>query len=155
MKRYALLLALPLALALTGCPMSSTQQQQVLKASDDAALIVATAQQAETAAAKQGLISPADDQFIEIQFQSIANMGKTVDSCVAGANDKNATVACITTAINEVDVINSNGGLYLKSTQAKNDFAIAVAGVRTTLASIETMLGGTAPPVPATVGGGQ
>lgn len=149
MRKTLALLALASALALTGCPLTSTQQQQVLRASDDAALVVQTAQKAVDAATQQGLISTADRNFIQQQFGSLGQIGKTVDSCVGNAADKNATIGCINTAINSVDAINQTGGLYLKSTQAKNDFAVAIAGVRTTLAAIDAMLGGTAPAVPA------
>lgn len=153
MKNLALLAIWPVALLLTGCPLNSTQQQQVLRASDNAALVVAAGQKAETTAFNDGLISQADHSFIEQQFGSVGQVMKAVDSCVAGSGNKGAILSCLSTAINSVDAINANGGLYLKSAQAKNDFAVAVGGVRSVLASIEATLGGTPPVAPT--GGGQ
>jgi hypothetical protein len=45
--------------------------------------------------------------------------------------------------------MNSSGGLYLKSAQAKEDYTLAMTAVRTVLASIEATMGGVPPTAPA------
>ena len=153
MKRLAILALSASILPLAGCPMTATQQQQVLKASDEAAIVVAGGQKAETAAFQQGLIPAAEHHFMEQQFASLGQIGKTVDSCVAASGSKGAMLTCLNTAITSVDAINANGGLFLKSTSAKNEYAAVMLGVRTVLASIDATLGGTPPAAPATTGG--
>jgi hypothetical protein len=142
-----LLILAALVVPLCGCPMNQSQQQQVLRASDQAAIIVSAAQKAETTAYEQKLITPAEHQFIEQQFNSVGQIGVTVDNCIGNASNQGSVLICLNSAITSIDSINASGGLYLKSTQAKNDFTIAITGVRTVLASVDAALGGVAPVV--------
>lgn len=139
-------LLLALALPLTGCPAS--QQQQAAQAADNAAIALLAAQNVETAAHKAGLISAADDLFIQTQFNSLAVIGTTADSCIKNANTTGSAILCLNTAINGVDQINSAGGLALKSATSQADFEMGISAVRDVLAAIETSIGGTPPPVP-------
>ncbi len=140
------LLLLLLALPLTAC--TPNQEKQAAQAVDSAAAALLAAQQVETAAHNAGLISAPDDLFIQTQFKSLSVIGKTADSCIGNASNQGAAVACLTTAINGVDQINSAGGLALKSATAQADFEMGITAVRTVLAAIETSIGGTPPPVP-------
>ena len=147
MKRITVLLSLSLvsagALFLTGCPAKSNQLQEAAQASENAAIIVQGFQNAEIAAHQQGLISDADHQFIQKELLTVATLGQTTDSCIAAAANSTGAVGCISTAVTEIDQINADGGLYIKSATAKQDFSIAMTGVKTVLVSIETMLGTT------------
>jgi len=146
MKRLALL-SIFLALPLTGCP--SATLQKAAQASENAAIIVQGMETAEIAAHTQGLIPDADHQFIQEQVGNLASIGKTVDSCIGAAGSNQAASTCINTALTQVQQIQTNGGLYLKSTTARNDFSIAVSGVEGVLVSIETILNGQPAPVAA------
>lgn len=140
-----------LALFLAGCPTAT--QEKAAQASLEASIVIQTGQQAEIAAFNQQLIPVSEHQFIETQFGSLAVIGKTADSCIAGANAQAATLVCLNTALNGVDSIYSNGGLYLKSQQARSIYQVAVGGFRSALASIIVALGGTAPATPTFAGG--
>jgi len=146
MKRLALL-TVPLALCLTGCP--SATLQKAAQASENAAIIVQGMETAEIAAHTQGLIPDADHQFIQEQVSNLAAIGKTVDSCIGASGTNAAASTCINTALTQVQQIQANGGLYLKSTEAKNDFSIAISGVEGVLVSIETILNGQPAPAAA------
>lgn len=135
--------AVALLLPLMGCPSASLQK--AAQASENAAIIVQGLETAEIAAHSQGLIPDADHLFIQQQVQTLAAIGKTTDSCIAASGANAAAVVCINTALTQVQKIQANGGLYLKSAQAKNDFSLAMSGVEGVLVSIETVLGGTAP----------
>lgn len=146
--KLALLTAwLALPLLLTGCP--SAQLQNAAQASENAAIIVQGLETAEIAAHGQGLIPDADHLFIQQQVQSLAAIGKTVDACIGGAGTTKGAVACLQTAVTQVQQIQANGGLYLKSTTAKNDFSVAMSGVEGVLTSVEIMLNGTPAATPA------
>lgn len=149
MKRASVLLPLSImaigALFLTGCPAKSNQMQEAAQASENAAIIVQGFQNAEIAAHQQGIISDADHQFIQKELLTVSALGQTTDSCIAAAANSTGAVGCITTAVTEIDQINADGGLYIKSAAAKQDFSIAMTGVKTVLVSIETMLGTAAP----------
>jgi len=137
---------------LTGCP--ANVQQQAAQASLNASIVVKNAQVAEKAAAVQGLISSSDDKFIQQQFDTIGQIGLTVDNCISAASNRAGTISCLSTAVTNLDTIYTNGGLYLKSATALNDFNVAVSGVRSVLAGIEATLGGTVPPLPAQANAG-
>jgi len=132
-----------LDIMLTGCPSNSSQLQQAAQASENAAIIMQGFENAEVAAYQQGLIPAADHQFIQKEVLTVAALGKTTDSCIADATTPGGAAACINTTITELDQINADGGLYLKSTTAKQDFSLAMTGIKTVLASVETMLGAT------------
>lgn len=141
-----LLLIAALCLTMTGCPAS--QQQQAAEAVDNAAIALLAAQQVETTAHQQGLISNQDDLFINTQFHSLAVVGQTADSCVKNANTQGSAITCLSAAINGVDQINSQGGSFLKSATAQQYFQTGISAVRTVLAAIETAIGGTVPSPP-------
>jgi hypothetical protein len=147
MKLSALfLLSALLVLPLTGCPANSgTQLQQAATASENAAIIVQGFENAEIAAHTQGLVSDADHQFIQQQLATVAQLGKTTDTCIADASASQGAVNCINAAVSEIQRINSSGGLYIKSTTAKADFQVAMSGVQAVLVAIETTLGAPAP----------
>lgn len=148
MKFVSIIAVSALALCLCGCPTS--QQQQAAQAIDNAAIALQAAQNVETSAHQQGLISNSDDAFIQQQFVSLSTVGLTVDTCIGGATASGAAITCLNTAITGVDQINAQGGTFLKSATAKADFELGITAVRTVLASIETAIGGT-PPVAAGV----
>jgi hypothetical protein len=140
-----------LALALCGCPAG--QQQQAAQAVDNAATALLAAQNVETAAHEQGLISNTDDAFIQQQFKSLSVIGTAADSCIRGATSTGGAVTCLDTAITGVDKITAQGGTYLKSATAKTYLATGISAVRTVLATIETTIGGTPSTPPAPSGG--
>lgn len=133
-----------IAFTLCGCPASTTTQQreQAAKASQNISIILQGAQQAEIIAHTQGLIPDADHVFVEQQFQTIAILGETTDACILKAVDTPGTITCLNTAVTAVDQINAQGGLALKSDKAKTDFAVAMTGIRTVLATVSATLGG-------------
>ena len=147
MKQFRALFALAFALLLTGCPAGTTQQQAA-QAADNASIVVQNFQQAEILAYQQGAIPAADHQFIEQQLLTVSALGKTTDSCIRTATNAAGSITCANTAIATIDQLNAQGALALKSTQAKTDYAIAMLGLRTALATIVTLEGGAAPPVP-------
>jgi len=140
MKRFLALSAL--AVMLCGCP-SGTQQQQIAAAAQNASIAVQGFQQVEIASYQAGAVSAEDHKFIEQQLVSVAQMGKTADSCIRTATTKQGTIQCVTTAIATVDQLNASGALYIKSSDAKQKYQIAMTGVRTALAVIVTIEGGT------------
>ena len=142
MKRLILAGIAPVIFMLTGCPaQNGSQLQQAAQASENAAIIMQGFENGEIAAYQQGLIPVADHQFIQKEVATVAALGKTTDSCIGAAGTPGGAVSCINTALNEIDQINADGGLYLKSAAAKQDFTLAMTGIKTVLVSIETMLG--------------
>lgn len=127
--------------AAAGC--SPTQQKQVAQALQTSAIIVQTFQQGEIAAHQAGTIPDADHLFIQKQLLSLAQSGKAADSCVKTATNKAGWLACLTTEAGTIDALNQEGALYLKSDKAKTDFNLAMIGIRTSLQTIEAVLGGT------------
>ena len=86
MKKYIAFASLVLvAIVLTGCPaQNGSQLQQAAQASENAAIIMQGFENAEIAAYQQGLIPAADHQFIQKEVATVAALGKTTDSCIAG-----------------------------------------------------------------------
>lgn len=142
-----------LSMLLTACP-NSTQQAQIAQAALTASTVASSAQQAEIAAYQQGkacnasgasgciVISDTDHHFIEQQFGSLATMGKALDSCIRTSTTNAGAVACISTATSAIDEINSQGGLYIKSAAAKQDFQTAMAALKVALIAVSQVIGG-------------
>lgn len=139
------LMSLPV---LAGCP-NSAQLQKAAQASENAAIVVQGLETAETAAYQKGLIPYDDHQFIQKEILTISAIGKTTDSCIGAAGSTAGAVTCVDTAVTQIDQINTQGGLYLKSDQARQDFTLAMTGVKTVLLSVEAVLGGASTPAPA------
>jgi hypothetical protein len=138
---FVLLALAPIGLVLTGCPSSSaSQRQQVAMAAENASIIVKGFQAGEITAHQQGLIPDADHQFIQKELVTVAGLGKTTDSCIASTTTNAGIVACVNTAIAEIDQVNNDGGLYLKSDKAKSEFQLAMTGVKTALSVISTLM---------------
>jgi hypothetical protein len=97
-------------------------------------------QASEIAAHAQGVIPDADHKFIETEVLALSQVGKTVDSCIRTAGTPAGTVNCLNVAINEVDQMQSEGSLQLKSSQAQQTFAIAISGVKAVLVSVQTVV---------------
>jgi len=144
MKRIALFAAITLAaLVMTGCPsLNSTQRQQAAQASENVTIVLVAAQKAEITAHEQALISDSDHVFIQQQFLTVARLDKATNDCILKATDTHGTVACLTTATVTLDQINAEGGSFLKSAQAKQQFTFTLLSIRTTLSSIAQVLGG-------------
>jgi len=128
------------AVGLVGCPAST--QQKVAQAAQTASIVVVNFQTAEIASYQQGLISPADHQFIEQELGSVAVAGKALDSCIATATNTTGDLACIQTATTAINTINNQGGLGIKSATAKQEFQAAMTAFNTSLATITALLGG-------------
>jgi type II secretory pathway pseudopilin PulG len=152
MKRLLLWGSLSLTLVLTACP-NSTQQAQIAQAALTASTVASAAQQAEITAYQQGkqcppssstclTISDADHHFIQEQFATLGTVGKTLDGCIRSSGTPAGAVACISTATSAVDQINQQGGLYIKSPQAKQDFQAAMAALKVALVAISQVIGG-------------
>lgn len=137
LKKLALLTGA--AIILTGCP-DATTSQKAAQASQNAAIIVQGLETAEIAAHQQGLIPDDDHKFIQTEVLALAQVGKTVDSCIRSAGAAAGTVSCISTAVNEIDQMQSEGAMQLKSTQAKQEFSIAISGVKAVLVSVQTVV---------------
>ena len=145
MRRITALCAVGLmALALVGCPSSTstTQRQKVAQAAQTASIIVKDFQQGEITAHAQGLIPDADHKFIQKELKDVGEIGLTLDVCIRSTTTSAGIVVCANSATSALDQINTDGGLYLKSTQAKTDFQLAIIGTRTALAVIATLFGG-------------
>jgi hypothetical protein len=137
---------------LCGC---DSPQQEAAKASLQVTIVMQAAQQGEIAAHNQHLIPDNEHQFIQQQFISLAEADKAANLCVSQATNKGAVISCLNAAIGGVDSIYQNGGLFLKSQTARNNFSIAIIGVRGVLSAIEATLGGSVPAQPAFAGGAQ
>ena len=146
MKRFILAsLALALVapvLMLTGCPKNASTLQKAALASENAAIVVRSMETAEIAAYQQGLIPAGDHLFIQQQVVTLSALGKTTDTCIGNAGTTAGAVVCINSAVTQIDQINTNGGLYLKSAKAQELFTTAMGSIKTVLVSIETVLNG-------------
>lgn len=143
MKKLAsFTLTLLATLFLAGCP-SGTNQQKIAQAAQNASIAVQGFQQIEITAHNNKAITDADHQFIQQQLISVAQMGKTADSCIKVATTKQGVIQCVTTAITTIDQLEQNGALGIKSEDAKQKYQIALTGVRTALGVIVTIEGGT------------
>ncbi len=149
---FVLFCIAPIGLLLTGCPSgtSITQRQQVAQAAQNASIIVQGFQQGEIAAHQQGMIPDSDHQFVQKELLTLSRLGKTTDTCIGSTTTNAGIVACVNTAIAEVDQINKDGGLYLKSDKAKTEFQLAMTGVKTALSVISTLMGSAQPATVAT-----
>ena len=141
MKRIVIkaILALPV-IGLVGCPTST--QVKVAQASQTASIVIVNFQKAEIASYQQGVVSAADHQFMETELGNVAVVGKTLDSCIKTATNNSGYLACIATAEGAVNTISTNGGIGIKSAQAKQDFQAAMSAFNVALAAISTILGG-------------
>lgn len=141
MKRTLLTLGLLVAvLPLAGCP--SQQRQQVAQALQTASTVVQSFQQAEIASAQQGVISAEDHQFIEAEILTLAQAGKTADTCVKTTTNVAGDIACVNALVATVDNLNSQGALHIKSADAKEKYQLAMVGVKAALQTITAILGG-------------
>lgn len=139
-KVLAWLALAPLALVLIGCP--AQQRQQVAQALQTASTVVQSFQQAEIVSHNQGVISDDDHHFIEQQLLTIAGAGKSADTCVKTTTTVAGDIACVNTMVTMVDQVNSQGGTYIKSAQAKQDFTLAMTGLKAALQTVTAILGG-------------
>lgn len=142
MLRKSLVLAvLSGVLVLTGCP-NTASQKQAAQAAQNISIILIGAQKAEIVAYQQHLVPPTDHRFIQQQFKTIEQLGKTTDACILSAGNTKGTLVCLDTAVAAIDNINNDGGTFIKNAKAKADFALAMLSVKTLLVSVETVLGG-------------
>jgi hypothetical protein len=140
-KRYFLLtvVAVLLSVVLAGCPSTSTQQKAAL-AAQNASVIVVAFQKAEISSYQAGLIPAPDHQFIEAQLVTVGQLGLALDSCIRTATNSAGTVACVGVMTASINEINTQGGLYLKSAGAKQDFQLAMTSLNAALAVLTTVL---------------
>lgn len=140
-KRYAFALAVAvlLSVVLAGCPSSTTQQKAAL-AAQNASTIVVAFQKAEISSYQAGLIPAADHQFIQAQLGTVGQVGLTLDSCIRTATNAAGTVTCVSTASATISAINAQGGLYIKSADAKQNFQLAMTSLNAALAVLSTVL---------------
>jgi hypothetical protein len=130
------------ALMLAGCPLNTTQRGQIAQALHQTSIVVMDAEQAEIIAYHQGLV-PADEHIlIQQQFLSVGELGKATDDCVKSAGATAAALACLKGELATLDTINAQGGLHLKSPQAKADFAAAMNSAKAVVQGIYIALGG-------------
>jgi hypothetical protein len=139
MKTIATLVLAVLVFTLTGCPSGSTAQKAA-QASQNAAIIVQGLETAEIAAHQQDLIPQEDHIFIQTEVLALSQLGKTVDSCIRGAGSTAGTVNCISVAVAQVDQMQNEGALRLRSDRAKQEFSIAISGVKAVLVSVQTVV---------------
>ena len=143
MKRIAAILAVTgLSVMLSGCPMNTSQLQQVATALNNTSIVVKDAQQAEIIALNQGLISPADDIFIQQELTALSQLGKTTDACVLSAGNTAATLACVKAEITTIGQIQVNGAIGLKSDKAKSTFAAITNSAYLVVTAVYNTLGG-------------
>ena len=140
-NRYALLTigAVLLAVVMAGCPSATTQQKAAL-AAQNASTIVVAFQKSEISSFQAGLVPAADHQFIEAQLVTVGQLGLTLDSCIRTATTSAGTVACVNTATATINQINTDGGLYIKSAGAKQDFQLAMTSLNAALAVLTTVI---------------
>lgn len=142
-KRLALaFIIISIALTLSAFSCSNAKQQQVAQAAQNASIVVKGFQQGEIMAFQNGLIPVEDHQFIQRSLITVAQAGKTLDTCIRATSAVAAEITCVNAAVVTLDQLNSQGALYLKSDRAKTDFALAMVGTRTALSTIATILGG-------------
>lgn len=143
------------AIFLTGCPANTSQFQKAAVASQQAMIVIQGFQQGEILAYNHGkacaasgvgagcvIISDEDHLLIQQSVQSIAEIDKTVNSCIGAAGTSSAAVSCANAAVTQITQLQADGDLHLKSFTAKQDFDIAMIGARTALSVISTILGG-------------
>jgi hypothetical protein len=142
------------AVLLGGFACNSSQRQQIAQAAQDAATILHGFESGEVAAYNQGktclasgmsgciVIPDSDHLFIQQSMVTIGTAEKAMHSCIRTATSTAGAVACVNTLVSTIDVINADGGLHLKSPQAKTDFQLAMIGARTALTVIVTVVGG-------------
>jgi len=141
MKR-TIVLALMLAIVpLVGCPSNQTIQNAG-NAADIASAALDGFSKGEIAAYNQGLIPADDHQYIQQSLLTIGRAGKATDACIAIAQTNAGVVTCINMTLTTVNQLQADGALHLKSAKAKNDFALAMTGAQTALATINALLGG-------------
>jgi len=152
MKKILIFAVTSLAFMLCGCP--SKTQQNVAQAALTASSTIQAAQQAEIAAYLNGkscastagascvVISDEDHKFIQTQFVSVSAVGKTLDSCIRTATNTAGSLICINTASATITQINNNGGLYIKSAEARKDFQAAMSALNLSLTVLTQVLGG-------------
>ena len=140
-NRYAIasIGAVLLAVAMAGCPSATTQQKAAL-AAQNASTIVVAFQKSEISSFQAGLVPAADHQFIEAQLVTVGQLGLTLDSCIRTATTSAGTVACVNTATATINQINTDGGLYIKSAGAKQDFQLAMTSLNAALAVLTTVI---------------
>jgi len=149
---YAVLLTVAFV---TGCPANTSQLQKAATASQQAMIVVQGFQQGEILAYNRGkacaasgvpsgciLIPDEDHLIIQQSVQAIAEIDKTVNTCIGGAGTSIAAVDCANSAITQIQQLQNDGDLHLKSATAKQDFDIAMIGARIALSVIVTILGG-------------
>lgn len=153
-RLLAISATLLVAIGLTGCPANQSQLQKAATASQQAMIVVQSFQQGEIAAYNQGkqcvssgaqgciVISDADHLFIQQSVQTIAQLDKTTNTCIAAAPNTGAAVTCASSAISTISQLEADGNTHIKSAQAKQAFDIAMVGANTALQVITTILGG-------------
>ena len=141
MKRIMIAAVLALAtFGLVGCP--ATTQVKVAQAAQTASIVIVNFQKAEIASYQQGVISAADNQFIEQQLGNVATVGQALDSCIKSTGTTAGDLACVTTAETAINTIAANGGTGIKSAQAKQDFQAAMSAFNVALSTLSAVLGG-------------
>ena len=136
---FACIGAILLAVVMAGCPSATTQQKAAL-AAQNASTIVVAFQKSEISSFQAGLVPAADHQFIEAQLVTVGQLGLTLDSCIRTATTSAGTVACVNTATATINQINTDGGLYIKSAGAKQDFQLAMTSLNAALAVLTTVI---------------
>lgn len=147
--------SLLIVLLLAGCPANTSQLQKAATASQQAMIVVQGFQQGEILTYNRGkacqasgvgagciLISDEDHLLIQQSVQAIAEIDKTVNTCIGAAGTAGAAVSCANSAVSQITQLQADGDSHLKSTTAKQDFDIAMIGARTALSVIATILGG-------------
>ncbi len=159
MKRLGTIISTGIVILLTacliGCPANTSQLQKATTASEQAMIVIQGFQQGEILTYNQGkacvasgvpsgcvVISDADHLLIQQSVKAIAEIDKTVNSCISAASTPAAAATCANSAVTQISQLQSDGDLHLKSATAKQDFDIAMIGARTALSVISTILGG-------------
>ena len=142
MKRIAILVIGTFTmLTLAGCPSSSTQRKAA-QAADIAAASVSGFQRAEIIAHSQGLIPDDDHIYIEQSLLTLGRAGKATDTCIGASLTNAGIVTCVNISLDTANQLQADGALHLKSVKAKNDFSLAMTGVKSALQTIIAILGG-------------
>ena len=152
-----------LCLMLAGCPTGTSTKQSLLQkaaiASQQAMIVVQGFQQGEILTYNQGkscvaaatdapskaqcvVISDEDHLFIQQSLESIFKLDKTTNTCIGSATTPTAAAACANSAVTTIEQLQTDGALHIKSVSARQDFALAMMGAKTTLSVVATILGG-------------
>ncbi len=131
------------ALCMAGCTPASIKK--AAQASENASNIVKNLETAEIAAVKSGLVPVSDDVVIQQGISAVSSVGLTVDSCITNSGNTAGAVACINTAVTQIQALQQAGALHLKSQAAQSEFSIAISGVEGVLLAVDTQLGATPP----------